>query len=181
MTMVAPPVSDRTVIESVMRRSFALTDAFHHDSRSFRNRLVVTSLLALSTAGVIFVVQWLLPRVDIIQRPQTGSENVSRAALVILVMAFGAVGGLITSIPALASLPRVKGPFNFPLQQAFLKMALGSVTAVVGVIVTGSAGVATGFASMQSLAGVALVFGAAQQGVTRFLDKRADQILESSN
>ena len=34
---------------------------------------------------------------------------------------------------------------------------------------------------MQTLAGVALVFGAAQQGVTRFLDERADGILEGSN
>jgi hypothetical protein len=100
--------------------------------------------------------------------------------LLILVMAFGAVGGLITSIPALAALPRAKGPFNFPLQQAFLKIALGSVTAVVGVIVTGSAGVTTGYASMQALAGVALVFGAAQQAVTQFLDRRADQIIESA-
>jgi hypothetical protein len=179
MTMVAPPVSERTAIESVMRCSFAATDAFHHDSRAFRNRLVVTTLLALSTAFAIIVVQWRLPRADIIQRP-TGGEDVSRWALLILVMAFGAVGGLITSIPALAALPRVKGPFNFPLQQAFLKIALGSVTAVVGVIVTGSAGVTTGYASMQALAGVALVFGAAQQAVTQFLDRRADQILQGS-
>ncbi|HEX2384826.1 MAG TPA: hypothetical protein VHI95_19430 [Acidimicrobiales bacterium] len=179
MTMVAPPVSDRTIVESVMRRSFALTDEFHHDSRSFRNRLVVTSLLALSTAFAILVVQWRLPKADIIQRP-VGGEDVTRWALVILVMAFGAVGGLITSIPALAALPRVKGPFNFPLQQAFLKIALGSVTAVVGVIVTGSAGVTTGYASMQALAGVALVFGAAQQAVTQFLDKRAGQIIEGA-
>jgi hypothetical protein len=179
MTMVAPPVSERTTIESVMRCSFAATDAFHHDSRAFRNRLVVTTLLALSTTFAIIVVQWRLPRADIIQRP-TGGEDVSRWALLILVMAFGAVGGLITSIPALAALPRVKGPFNFPLQQAFLKIALGSVTAVVGVIVTGSAGVTTGYASMQALAGVALVFGAAQQAVTQFLDRRADQILQGS-
>jgi len=179
VTLVAPPASDRTMLQSVLRRSFAQTDAFHHDSRAFRNRLVVTSLLALSTAFAIIVVQWRLPRADIIQRP-TGGEDVSRWALLILVMAFGAVGGLITSIPALAALPRVKGPFNFPLQQAFLKIALGSVTAVVGVIVTGSAGVTTGYASMQALAGVALVFGAAQQAVTQFLDRRADQILEGS-
>src|SRR5262249_23933663 len=148
-------------------------------SRAFRNRLVVTTLLALSTTFAILVLQWRLPTAEIIQRP-VGAEDVTRWALLILVMAFGAVGGLITSIPALAAMPRVKGPFNFPLQQAFLKVAVGSVTAVVGVIVTGSAGVTTGFASMQALAGVALVFGAAQQAVTRFLDKRADQIIESS-
>jgi len=179
MTMVAPPASDRTVVESVMRRSFALTDEFHHEARAFRNRLVVTSLFAFSTALAIIVLQWRLPDADIIQRP-SGAEDVSRWALLILVMAFGAIGGLITSIPAMAALPRVKGPFNFPLQQAFLKIALGSVTAVVGVIVTGNAGLTTGYASMQALAGAALVFGAAQQAVTRFLDKRADQILEGS-
>jgi hypothetical protein len=179
MTMVAPPVSERTIVQSVMRRSFALTDAFHHDARAFRNRLVVTSLLAMSTTFAILVLQWRLPKADIIQRP-VGGEDVMRWALLILIMAFGAVGGLITSIPALAAMPRVRGPFNFPLQQAFLKIALGSLTAVVGVIVIGSAGVTTGYASMQALAGVALVFGAAQQAVTQFLDKRAGQILEGA-
>jgi hypothetical protein len=33
---------------------------------------------------------------------------------------------------------------------------------------------------MQALAGVALVFGAAQQAVTQFLDKRAGQIIEGA-
>ena len=179
MTAAAPPASTRTVLQSVLRRSFAKSDEFHHDARAFRNRLVVTTLLSLVTALSIIVLQWRMPNADIIQRP-TGAEDVTRWALLILVMAFGAVGGLITSIPALAALPRVKSPFNFPLQQAFLKIGLGSLTAIVGVIVTGSAGVTTGYASMQALAGVALVFGAAQQGVTQFLDKRADKILQGS-
>src|SRR4051794_20832178 len=94
MTMVAPPVSDRTMVESVMRRSFAITDAFHNESRAFRNRLVVTSLLAFSTTLAIIVLQWRLPDADIIQRPN-GGEDVTRWALLILVMAFGAIGGLI--------------------------------------------------------------------------------------
>lgn len=180
MTLVAPKTSSRTMVQAVLRRSFAQTDGFHHDARAFRNRLVITTVLSLVTALSIIVLQWRLPQADIIQQP-TGAEDVSRWALLILVMAFGAVGGLITGIPALAALPSVNSPFNFPMQQAFLKLALGSLTAVVGVIVTGSAGVTTGYASMQALAGVALVFGAAQQAVTQFLDKRADQILQGSS
>ena len=113
MTMVAPPGSERTIVQSVMRRAFASSDSFHHDSRAFRNRLVVTTLLALSTTFAILVLQWRLPTAEIIQQP-AGAEDVTRWALLILVMAFGAVGGLITSIPALAAMPRVKGPFNFP-------------------------------------------------------------------
>ena len=54
-------------------------------------------------------------------------------------------------------------------------------TAVVGVVALGSAGVTKGFSSLQALLGVAAVFGAAQQVVTQFLDKRAGEIVSTTS
>jgi len=97
-----------------------------------------------------------------------------------LVMVFGSVGALVTAIPAMAAVPTVTSPFNFPLPQGLLKIVVGALAALVGVIVIGPSGVTQGFASLQSLIGTAVVFGAGQQLVTQFLDKRAGQIISQS-
>jgi hypothetical protein len=80
----------------------------------------------------------------------------------------------------MAAIPNVTSPFNFPLQQAFVKTTFGALTAIVGVVAIGNAGVTNGFDSLQSLIGVAVIFGAGQQAVTQFLDKRAGKIIDSA-
>jgi hypothetical protein len=174
----APPAPPLTMMLSVMRAAYDLNDSFHRDARAFRNRLIIISLISIATSGLLVLLQWRLPSATIIQRP-TGASNESAWALMLLVMVFGSVGALVSAIPAMASMPRVKSPFNFPLQQALMKVFVGSLTALVGVIATGSAGVTNGFASLEALVGVAVVFGAAQQAVTQYLDKRATQIISS--
>jgi len=94
-----------------------------------------------------------------------------------LVMGFGSLGALDTAIPAMSAIPTVKTPYNFPLAQWLLKIVLGSLTAIVGVVVIGSAGITVGIASMQALIGIAVVFGAGQQAITQFLDKRAGELI----
>jgi hypothetical protein len=177
----APAGADpRTIIQTVLRRAFAKSDSFERDVRAFRNRLVVTTLIAIGTASLLVVLQWRLPNAEIVQRPKDGGAGVARWALLMLVMVFGGVGALVSAIPALAAIPRVKSPFSFPLQQAFMKIAVGCLTGLVGVVVTGRAGVTTGFTSLQALIAVGIVFGAAQQAITQYLDKRAGQIIEST-
>jgi hypothetical protein len=163
---------------SVMRAAYDLNDGFHRDARAFRNRLIIISLISIATSVLLVVLQWRLPGAAIIQRPK-GAGDESAWALMLLVMVFGSVGALVSAIPAMALMPRVKSPFNFPLQQALMKVFVGSLTALVGVIATGSAGVTNGFASLEALVGVAVVFGASQQVVTQYLDKRATQIIDS--
>jgi hypothetical protein len=174
-----PMSNTRTAVMAVTEKNFSLSDGFNRDARAFRNRLVVMSLIALATSITLVFLQWRLPQAAIVQAPK-GSSGVSRWALMLLVMAFGSIGSLISTIPALAAIPRVKSPYNFPLQQALLKVVLGSLTALVGVIVTGSAGVTSGFGSLQALIGIAVVFGAAQQAVTQYLDRRAGQIISAA-
>lgn len=177
-TPPAPPAPLATMISSVVRNAHAASDSFHRDARAFRNRLIIISLIAIVTSALLVVLQGQLPDATIIQRP-AGTDKEAAWAIMLLVMVFGCVGALVTAIPALASIPRVKSPFNFPLQQALMKVFVGSLTALVGVIVVGSAGVTKGYASLSALLGVAVVFGASQQAVTRYLDRRATQIIES--
>jgi len=178
LDLQAPYSDEKTIIQSVLRRSFEVSDTFHYEARAFRNRLTIMTVIAIVAGMSLVLVQWRLPGARIIDQPD-GAENLSRWALLLVVMVFGSIGALVSSIPAVAAIPRVSSPFNFPLQQAFLKIALGSLTAVVGVVATGSAGLSKGYASLEALVGVAVVFGAAQQVVTQFLDKRAGQIVDS--
>lgn len=173
-SLPVPPATGRVIMIEVVRRSFNLSDSFHEDARSFRNRLVVTTLLILAVAVSLVTMQWRLPEAAIFQLPPDHS-GLPRWALAMLIMVFGSVGALVTAIPAMAAIPTVRSPYNFPLQQGLLKVFLGS--AMVGVVVIGSTGVTTGFASLQALIGVAIVFGAGQQAITQFLDKRAGQLV----
>jgi type IV secretory pathway VirB2 component (pilin) len=179
ITEQLPPADPRIVMQTVMRDSFSQSDAFHHETRSFRNRLVVFTLVGIGVVIGLALLQWRLPTAPVFAVPKD-AHSMSRWALLMLVMVFGSIGALVTIIPSMAAIPRVSSPFNFPLQQAFLKFVLGSLTAVVGVIAIGSTGVTNGFASLQALVGIAIIFGAGQQAVTQFLDKRAGKIIDSA-
>lgn len=173
----APPANLRTAILSVFRKSFSRTDGFQQTARAFRNRLVIMSLVCFLVDAVLVVIQWRLPQAIILKPPNT---DASRWALLLLLMVFGSVGGLVSAIPAVAAIPTVQSPFNFPMQQALLKVVFGSLTALSGVIVLDSASVTNGFGSLEALLGAAIVFGAAQQVVTQYLDRRAGKLLSGA-
>jgi hypothetical protein len=170
--------SARTTIEAALVAAFEAINAYHRAARALRNRLIVMTLIALVTASAIVLLQWRIPSATIIERPD-GAEGISTWQLTLLVMAFGAIGALLTTIRPISTLPPSGSPFNFPLQQALLKIVVGTLTATVGVIVIGGASVTTGFQSLPALIGAAVVFGAAQQALTQFLDKRAASLIDS--
>jgi hypothetical protein len=172
-------MSVQIVMQEVLRRSFAHSNTFHAAARGFRNRLLITSGIVVLVVVALIVLQATLPEAKMFELP-SDSTDLSRWTALLLIMLFGSVGALITAIPAMAAVPQVRSPYNFPLQQALVKIVVGSLSAVVGVVTIGNPGVATGFASLEAVLGIAIVFGAGQQAVTRFLDKRAGKIIESA-
>lgn len=181
MALKSPPdpADPRVLIELVLSHARGRSDSFHQEARAFRNRLLLTSALCFAAAVALVLLQWRMPTAPIFQIPRNHGSHVSRWLLMLLIMVFGAVGALVTAIPAMAAIPRLESPFNFPLQQGYVKIFFGGLTALVGVVVIGNTGVTNGLTSFQSLIGVAIVFGAGQQAVTQFLDKRAGKIVES--
>jgi len=176
---VPPNTPPRVMMRAVAERAFAVSDGFHQSARGFRNRLVVTTLIILGVSVGLVILQWRLPDAKIFAIP-SNADDLSRWALLMLIIVFGLVGALVTTIPSMAAIPNVTSPFNFPLQQAFVKITLGSLTSIVGVVAIGNAGVTNGFDSLQSLIAIAVIFGAGQQAVTQFLDKRAGKIIDSA-
>ena len=140
---------------------------------------MIGSLISAAGVATLVVLQLVFDDADIVAQPES-TTGISRLGLMFLVMAFGTIGGLLSAVPALAAVPTAPGPYNFPLQQAILKIVLGALTGLVGVIVTGTTGATGGFTSLGAMLGIATVFGAAQQSLTGFLDKRAGQIVANA-
>lgn len=172
----AAPTTLKTAIYAALRQAFDRSDQFHRDLRALRNRIVVISLITIMIDAGIVVLQVFLPKAPILYT-QMPHLSLARWQVVLLVMVFGCVGALLSAIPAMAAIPRVSSPFNVPLQQGLLKLIAGSLTAFVGVLLAGSTtGITTGFTSLPAMLAASAAFGAGQQVVTQFLDRRAGQI-----
>lgn len=96
-----------------------------------------------------------------------------------IVMLFGAVGSLFTTIPAVSRIPSNFGPFNLPLQQGLLKIAFGPLAAVTGLgaLMFVPAKLPD---SLSAILLLAVIFGAGQHAVTRYVDQRAEEILTAA-
>jgi hypothetical protein len=93
--------------------------------------------------------------------------------------------GLIAAAAGVAlTVRRLKGtstPYNVPLALATLKLPLGALTAVIGLLLM-SAGFVPGLTALDTSAqilGWALVFGYAQHFITRLIDQRAATLLDA--
>src|SRR5262249_12626046 len=117
-------------MQAVLRKSWNQNDRFHASVRAFCNRLVVTSAIVIVVSALLVVVQWRLPSAHIFQLTKD-STHLRRWTAMLLIMLFGSVGALVTAIPSMAAIPRVDSPYNFPLQQAFVKITVGSLSALV--------------------------------------------------
>jgi hypothetical protein len=111
-------------------------------------------------------------------------EVVARTAQsqdVALVMLLGLVAAAVTGAAALRRMRGTSTPFSVPVALIALKLPLGALTAVVGLLLLGG-GFVPGFSALDSSGQIlawALVFGAAQQLVTGLVDKKAQTVLNS--
>lgn len=100
---------------------------------------------------------------------------------VTLVGFLGSLGGALAAVFAIRQMQGTTAPYAIPLNLALLKLPLGAITAIVGLLfingefVPGMSALDT---SGQILA-YAVVLGYAQQIVTRLLDRQGRQVLEA--
>ncbi len=170
----------RSCIVDVLRASHENADRSNQEARYLRNRLILASGVCLFFAVAIVVAQLPLKSDPFLTLP-AGRFSSSPWQYLLLVMFSGAVGALFTAIPAMSKVPSDHSPFNLPLQQALLKMFLGPLVAVVGLLILGAdvLHIATPNTLIGSLL-LAIVFGAGQQAVTRYVDQRASEILTAA-
>lgn len=167
----------RPSIVGVLRTAHENSDRSNQEARYLRNRLILASGVCLFFAAVTLVTQRLFRDNHFLTLPDD-SFKASPWQYLFLVMFFGSVGALFTAIPAMSKVPLDHSPFNLPLQQGLLKLVLGPLVAVVGLLILGADVLHVG--SSNTLIGnllLATVFGAGQHAVTRYVDQRASEIL----
>lgn len=159
---------DRVAVAHLARAVHGAWDERYAQSRGFRNRLIRLTLISLTALGLLVVAF----ATNAIPLPVNGAPSlVETAALVSL---FGAVGALITAVPPLAKAAGTWNPFSLPFYQLLLKLVLGPVFAIVGVMLLQSKLIPNvQFPKrLPDLLVWAVIFGAAQQAVTRAIDSR---------
>jgi hypothetical protein len=150
------------------------SDLRHANIRRFRNTLI-RLLLAVVLIDIVLVFDppsdaWL-PIC-----PQSGS-----CPQVWHVQLAGLVGGLLAAAAALRRIQVTGEPYGMRAFQAALKIPMGALTAVVGTMILQS-GVIDALEPQPApdVLVYCVIFGASQEAVTRFIDKKANSLLEGA-
>ena len=180
--------AERAQVIDTVRAAFDASDDEHTAARAFRNKLVIASLvlIGLNTLfGVLGAVRPdLLPmcvsRADAPGRLIcAGGRATSGPADVWLTQLMGAGGALVSTVVLLLLRRPSLSPYILVGYQALIKVLLGALLAVIGVLALG-AGLGDGLIGLRNQPAVlvaAVVFGYAQQLGTRLLDNYADKLL----
>ena len=96
-----------------------------------------------------------------------------------IVAGLGVLGGALASTVSIRNLSGKVTPYGIPVAVALLKLPIGGLTAVAGIILLGGAFVPglSNLDSQRQILAYALVLGCAQQLVTQFIDRRASALL----
>ena len=172
------PPPDPAEVMHVTRVVHGASDDGYAQSRGFRNRLIRLTLISM-VALCLLMVAFATNAIPLTTGKHPHSSIVGIAALMSL---FGAIGALISAVPQLARAPGTWNPFTLPLYQLLLKIVLGPVFAIVGLLLLKS-GVFPNVGypkTIESQMVWSAVFGATQQAVTRVIDQRAASLTSSS-
>jgi hypothetical protein len=154
--------------------------------RSFRNTLWFATALLAVAAGGMAVLGILEPNVmQLCFTPDTGPAcPVGHAANSWDVPIVEILGLVAATVAAAISLRNVQGtttPYSLPVALALLKLPLGALTALLGILLMRGAFV-PGLSNLDSSAQIlswAVVFGYSQQLLTQFVDKQAHTVLDN--
>ncbi|MEE3921794.1 hypothetical protein V2I01_36570 [Micromonospora sp. BRA006-A] len=155
---------------------YSASDEFHESARRLRNRMLGLSVFALLAEVLVVLVQWLSHDVRLLEAP-TDAGGVPAWRLLFFVLIAGALGAFLSALPSMITSRSGGLPYKLPFQQGLLKLAVGPLVAVVGIMLVIGGLVETSVSSTAALLGLAIVFGAGQQAVTAFADRRAAELL----
>ncbi|MEU2613526.1 hypothetical protein ABZ570_18355 [Micromonospora sp. NPDC007271] len=173
---LAAPEIFRAKVQALLLRTHAASDEFHESARRLRNRMLGISVFAFAAESLMVIVQWGSHDVRLLKSP-TDAAGVAAWRLLFFVLLAGALGAFISAFPSMITSRSGGLPYKLPFQQGLLKLAVGPLVAVAGIMLVIGGLVETTVGSTAALLGVAIVFGAGQQAVTAFADRRAAELL----
>ncbi|WP_214415557.1 hypothetical protein [Sphaerisporangium fuscum] len=188
---------DRSLLQSVLRAGYNAASIESGRVRSFRNMLLGgVAVLTLIVAGLVTVgAIWpsaipmcgsgtLLASFGMRDNQvcPTGAGHPTHGD-VPLVALIGMLGAALATAASLSTRSELSTRYSLAVAQNLLKAPAGVATAIVGLLILNS-GFVPGFGGLSSQTSIlvwAMVFGYAQQVVTRFVDQRADNLLHAAS
>jgi hypothetical protein len=170
----------RSGVRDLLERSHEASNEFHEAARRLRNGMLGITILTMASTAALLVVQWRVPAIWLVPAPAdfTGTPWM----LLAFVMLAGSLGAFITAIPTTIRARSGGLPYRLPIQQGLLKLAIGPLLSVVGVMfVAGGLVAATKADGVPQLLALAVLFGSAQQALTAFADKSAGDLLATKD
>jgi hypothetical protein len=203
-----PGPAKRAALRQAMEITYDASDQLHVRVRGFRNILISSAaLIALLMIALVLIVRAHPAAMPLCFTPAVtagaaqpgaatagGAQPVNSTTVcpsgdrqapsggdVLIVSGLGLLGGALAGAFAIRNIRGSSTPYDIPIALAFLKVPSGSLTAVAGILLLGG-GFVPGLSELDSqrqILAYALVFGYAQQLGTRFIDDRAQTILNS--
>jgi hypothetical protein len=175
------PDLDRYAIREVTQAVFGESDQRFERMRSFRNILVAaTFIVALADAALAAFPALMTDWLGVIFCPTTSTScpvdnDVWKVELL------GALGGLLIALATLQRLRGYRNPYALPFVQALLKIPAGALTGLIGTVIVQSGAFSIDPVSGNKLVAYVILFGAAQETVTRLIDQKASSLVEAAN
>lgn len=173
---------ERATVAAMVRDAYIHSDEGYAATRGMRNRILVLTAAAAAVLGLVIasaaVWQWsLTPTATVAVNGNVAKWSDAPlpvgAAAFLAVALLGCLGAFLSGIRSISRTGGTRNPFSLSWWQAWLKLPVGALTAIVGVFALQSrafpAVPATGWTELLMWA---VAFGAAQQAITRFVDLR---------
>jgi hypothetical protein len=176
----------RAALRKAIEVGTGASDRQHTRVRSFRNVVLVTAVLLLLLVIAFAAVAAASPRsLPLCFQPETGTvcpagnggPYAEDAAVVALI---GALGGALAAAVSVRNLRGTSTPYDMPVALSLLKVPAGALTAI-GALIAIRGDFVPGLDNLDSqeqILAYALVFGYAQQLLTRLIDDRASSVLD---
>jgi hypothetical protein len=187
-----PAPNKRALLSKVVQVGHEAADGSHSRIRNFRNILLSTTVCITVLVAVFCVLVAIHPTAVPFCFHPSGPTTVAcpsgqgpgrqpTALDVVIVALLGLLGG---SLAAAISVRNVRGtetPYDIPIALAVLKVPSGALTAIGALIAIHGAFVPglSQLDSQEQILAYALVFGYAQQLLTRLIDRQAHDLLDS--
>jgi hypothetical protein len=178
-------VAERHRFESALRGAY-VTHGFNRGRlRSFNKILVVSAFVFMALTVILAILGAIWPStltcVNVAgSRPICPLRTCDTRGDVFIIELMGVIGAAVASVASLSRSQRVEDPYKVQVAQAVLKVSLGGVTAVLGLLLLSVTPTVHPGTKWEILA-YAVVFGYSQQVFTRLIDSKGDELQRAAS
>jgi len=180
----------RAALREAMQVSYEAADELHAQARGFRNVLVIaTAVLTVLVIAVCLFGTLRPSAIPLCFEPSPGKVACPSSADatgpssfdVVIVALMGLLGGALSVAFTVQRLRGTSAPYDIPLALTMNKLPSGVLTSIVGLVLI-QGDFVPGLSELDNqgqILAYAIVFGFAQHLATRFIDQKAEEVINS--